>query len=166
MHQMGSHGPAYYRRSPAAFKKFLPECSSNVLQDCPREQLLNAYDNTLLYTDHVLASTVRWLDRRSRDGKVDGAMVYVSDHGESLGENNLYLHGLPYALAPDTQTHVPMVTWLSGAMQKRLGIRVDCLQQHAAQPLSHDNLFHSVLGLLDVQSSLYKQEMDWFSPCR
>ncbi len=166
MHQMGSHGPAYYRRSPAAFKKFLPECSSNVLQDCPREQLLNAYDNTLLYTDHVLAGTVRWLDRRSRDGKVDGAMVYVSDHGESLGENNLYLHGLPYALAPDTQTHVPMVTWLSGAMQKRLGIRVDCLQQHAAQPLSHDNLFHSVLGLLDVQTSLYKQEMDWFSTCR
>ena len=166
MHQMGSHGPAYYRRSPAAFKKFVPECSSNVLQDCPREQLINAYDNTLLYTDHVLAGTVRWLDRRSRDGKVDGAMVYVSDHGESLGENNLYLHGLPYALAPDTQTHVPMVTWLSGAMQKRLGIRVDCLQQHAAQPLSHDNLFHSVLGLLDVQTSLYKQEMDWFSTCR
>ena len=166
MHQMGSHGPAYYRRSPAAFKKFLPECSSNVLQDCPREQLLNAYDNTLLYTDHVLASTVRWLDRRSRDGKVDGAMVYVSDHGESLGENNLYLHGLPYALAPDTQTHVPMVTWLSGAMQKRLGIRVECLQQQAAAPLSHDNLFHSMLGLLDVQTSLYKQGLDWFSTCR
>ena len=166
MHQMGSHGPAYYRRSPAAFKKFLPECSSNVLQDCPREQLLNAYDNTLLYTDHVLASTVRWLDRRSRDGKVDGAMVYVSDHGESLGENNLYLHGLPYALAPDTQTHVPMVTWLSGAMQKRLGIRVECLQQQAAAPLSHDNLFHSMLGLLDVQTGLYKQELDWFSTCR
>ncbi len=166
MHQMGSHGPAYYRRSPAAFKKFLPECSSNVLQDCPREHLLNAYDNTLLYTDHVLASTVRWLDGRSRGGKVDGAMVYVSDHGESLGENNLYLHGLPYALAPDTQTHVPMVTWLSGAMQKRLGIRVDCLRQHAAQPLSHDNLFHSMLGLLEVQTNLYKQELDWFSPCR
>ena len=166
MHQMGSHGPAYYRRSPAAFKKFLPECSSNVLQDCPREQLLNAYDNTLLYTDHVLASTVRWLDRRSRDGKVDGAMVDVSDHGESLGENNLYLHGLPYALAPDTQTHVPMVTWLSGAMQKRLGIRVECLQQQAAAPLSHDNLFHSMLGLLDVQTSLYKQGLDWFSTCR
>ena len=166
MHQMGSHGPAYFKRSPAAYKKFLPECTSNTLQDCSREQLRNAYDNTLLYTDHVLASTVRWLDRQSREGKLDTAMVYVSDHGESLGEGNLYLHGLPYALAPDFQTHVPMLTWLSGAMQKRLGVRNDCLRQRAATPLSHDNLFHSMLGLLDVQTSLYRPGLDLFLPCR
>ena len=166
MHQMGSHGPAYYRRSPAAYKKFLPECSSNVLQDCTHQQLVNAYDNTLLYTDHMLAATAQWLERKASESKVDTAMIYVSDHGESLGENNLYLHGLPYALAPDYQTHVPMVTWLSGAMQKRSGVRVDCLRQHAAAPLSHDNLFHSVLGLLDLQTSLYHKDMDWFAACR
>ncbi len=166
MHQMGSHGPAYYRRSPAAYKQFQPECSSNVLQDCPREQLINAYDNTLLYTDHVLASTVRWLDRKSLDGKFDTAMVYVSDHGESLGENNLYLHGLPYALAPDTQTHVPMLSWLSDGMRRRAGVRMDCLRQTSGAALSHDNLFHAVLGLLDVQTTLYKKDMDWFLPCR
>ena len=166
MHQMGSHGPAYYRRAPAAYKKFLPECASNTLQDCPREHLVNAYDNSLVYTDHVLSEIVRWLDQKSREGKVDTALVYVSDHGESLGEYNLYLHGLPYAIAPDFQTHVPMLAWLSGAMQKRTGIRVDCLRQNASVPLSHDNLFHAMLGLLDLQTSLYQPGMDWFAPCR
>jgi lipid A ethanolaminephosphotransferase len=166
MHQMGSHGPAYYRRSPAAYKKFTPECASNILQDCTREKLLNVFDNSIVYTDHVLASTVRWLERKAVDEKVDSAMIYVSDHGESLGENNLYLHGMPYALAPDFQTHVPMMTWLSVAMQKRSGIRVNCLEKHAAEPLTHDNLFHSLLGLLDVRTSLYHKDMDWFAPCR
>jgi lipid A ethanolaminephosphotransferase len=166
MHQMGSHGPAYYRRSPPAFKKFMPECASNVLQDCPREQLVNAYDNTILYTDHVLASTARWLDRVARDQPLDTALVYVSDHGESLGENNLYLHGLPYALAPQLQIHVPMLTWLSGPMQKRLGVRQDCLQKSATAPLTHDNLFHSMLGLLDVNTSVYQPGLDLFAGCR
>ena len=166
MHQMGSHGPAYYRRSPAAYKKFMPECASNILQDCTRDQLLNAFDNSIVYTDHVLASTARWLERRAADDKADSAMIYISDHGESLGENNLYLHGMPYALAPHFQTHVPMVTWLSPAMQKRSGIRVACLEQHAAAPLTHDNLFHSMLGLLDVRTGLYDKHMDWFASCR
>ncbi len=166
MHQMGSHGPAYYRRSPPAFKKFMPECASNVLQDCPREQLVNAYDNTILYTDHVLASAARWLDRSARDQPLDTALVYVSDHGESLGENNLYLHGLPYALAPQLQIHVPMLTWLSGSMQKRLGVRQDCLQKSATAPLTHDNLFHSMLGLLDVNTSVYQPRLDLFAGCR
>ena len=166
MHQMGSHGPAYYRRSPPAFKKFLPECASNVLQDCPREQLINAYDNSIVYTDHVLAGTVRWLEKKGQDGKADTGLLYVSDHGESLGENNLFLHGLPYALAPDFQTHVPMLSWLSPALQQRLKLRMDCLQAKAPAPLSHDNFFHSVLGLLDVQTSLYQAPLDLFASCR
>ncbi|MEO6625772.1 MAG: phosphoethanolamine--lipid A transferase [Burkholderiaceae bacterium] len=166
MHQMGSHGPAYYRRSPPAFKKFLPECASNALQDCPRAQLVNAYDNTIVYTDHVLASTVRWLQKKGQDGQADTALLYVSDHGESLGENNLFLHGLPYALAPDFQTHVPMLSWLSPGMQERLKLRMACLHEKAAAPLSHDNLFHSVLGLLDVQTSVYQARLDLFAACR
>ncbi len=166
MHQMGSHGPAYHRRSPPAFKKFMPECVSNVLQDCPREQLVNAYDNTILYTDHLLASTAKWLQRSARARPLDTALVYLSDHGESLGENNLYLHGLPYALAPRVQVHVPMLTWLSDPMQQRLGVRQDCLQRNAAAPLTHDNLFHSMLGLLDISTSVYQAHLDLFSACR
>lgn len=166
MHQMGSHGPAYFRRSPPEFKKFMPECATNVLQDCAREQLFNAYDNTILYTDHLLSSAVQWLQRTGQQQPVDTALVYVSDHGESLGENNLYLHGLPYALAPEFQTRVPMLTWLSEPMQRRLGLRPGCLQKNAATPLTHDNLFHSMLGLLDIQTALYQSRMDLFSPCR
>jgi lipid A ethanolaminephosphotransferase len=166
LHQMGSHGPAYFRRSPPAFKAFMPECTSNVLQECPREQLVNAYDNTILYTDHVLASTVKWLSSKAQADVYDAAMVYLSDHGESLGENNLYLHGLPYALAPDTQTHVPMISWLSEAMRERLGLRSDCLKARAADRLSHDNLFHATLGLLDVKTALYRKDLDWFAACR
>jgi lipid A ethanolaminephosphotransferase len=166
LHQMGSHGPAYFRRSPPAFKAFMPECTSNVLQECPREQLVNAYDNTILYADHVLASTVQWLSSKPQADAYDSAMLYLSDHGESLGENNLYLHGLPYALAPDTQTHVPMISWLSDAMRDRLGLRSDCLKTHAADKLSHDNLFHAMLGLLDVKTDLYRKDLDWFAACR
>ena len=166
LHQMGSHGPAYFRRSPPAFKKFMPECSSNVLQNCAREHLVNTYDNSIVYTDHLLASTVRWLQASGRQKPVDTALLYVSDHGESLGENNLYLHGLPYALAPRFQTHVPMLTWLSPTMQTRLALRPGCLQQMAGAPLTHDNLFHSMLGLLDINTALRQPALDLFSACR
>jgi lipid A ethanolaminephosphotransferase len=166
LHQMGSHGPAYYRRSPPAFKSFLPECESNVLQKCPREQLVNTYDNSIVYTDHLLASTVRWLQGVARQRPVDTGLLYVSDHGESLGENNLYLHGLPYAIAPKFQTHVPMLSWISPELQARLALRPDCLRQKAGAPLTHDNLFHSMLGLLDVNTTLHQPALDIFAGCR
>ena len=162
LHQMGSHGPAYHRRSPPAFKPFQPECTSNALQDCTREELVNTYDNSIRYTDHFLAKSVAWLKQHKSHST---ALLYVSDHGESLGERNLYLHGLPYAIAPDEQKHVPMLTWLSPAMQQRHGLQPGCLDSKAAQPLTHDNLFHSVLGLMDIQTSVYKPALDVFSPC-
>lgn len=161
LHQMGSHGPAYYRRSPEAFKAFTPECQSNATQDCTREALVNTYDNSIRYTDHVLAQTVSWLKQQA----ASTALLYVSDHGESLGENNLYLHGLPYALAPDEQKHVPMLTWLSPAMQRRTGVKTSCLNSQAQAPLTHDNLFHSVLGLMDVQTTAYQRTLDIFRSC-
>jgi len=166
LHQMGSHGPAYHKRVPPAFKTFVPECRSSVLQECPRQDVVNAYDNTLVYSDHVLAGLAHWLEGQAAKGGHDTAMVYVSDHGESLGENNLYLHGLPYALAPDTQTHVPMLSWVSEPMARRLNLRRECLRENAAAPLSHGNLFHAMLGLLDVQTALYRKDLDWFAACR
>ncbi|MBS0317890.1 MAG: phosphoethanolamine--lipid A transferase, partial [Proteobacteria bacterium] len=155
MHQMGSHGPAYYKRSPAAYKKFLPECESNALETCDRQQVINAYDNSILYTDHFLASCIEWLEHQ--ETWAAPAMVYVADHGESLGENNIYLHGLPYKLAPDVQKHVPWITWLSPAFQQRTGISVTCLEQQRDRRISHDDYFDSVLGLLDVQTHLYRR---------
>lgn len=163
LHQKGSHGPAYYIRSPKAYKKFMPECETNALQSCTREQVTNAYDNTILYTDHFLAQTVAWL--KTRADHYDTAMLYVSDHGESLGENNTYLHGLPYMIAPDVQKHVPMVLWLSPQMEQRRGLNTACMQGQRNAALSHDNLFHSVLGLLDIQTDVYRADRDMFKAC-
>ena len=87
-------------------------------------------------------------------------MIYVSDHGESLGENNLFLHGLPYAIAPDVQKQVPMVMWLSRRAAARRGLDTACLQRRASQPAAHDHLFHTLLGLLDVRTALYEPAWD------
>jgi lipid A ethanolaminephosphotransferase len=163
MHQMGSHGPAYYKRVPPAFKKFTPECASNALQDCSREQVVNSYDNTIAYTDHFLAATIKWL--KARESVAHPVMVYVSDHGESLGENNIYLHGLPYAIAPDVQKRVPWITWLSGGFAARSKVDTACLASRADTRFTHDSYFHSVLGLLDVKTSVYRRDLDLYAPC-
>ncbi len=165
LHQMGSHGPAYAKRSLPAHKRFTPECQTNALQQCSREQVVNAYDNSIVATDFFLNATIEWLQARAHQAQT--ALLYVSDHGESLGENNLYLHGLPYAIAPDVQKHVPWIAWLSPALQARSGVTTACLQREwAHQRLSHDNYFHSVLGLLDVHTSVYQDSLDAFAPCR
>ena len=164
MHQMGSHGPAYYLRSPARFKRFTPECTTNALQQCAREQVVNAYDNTIAYTDHFLASTIDWL--KSREAQWAPALVYVSDHGESLGENNLYLHGLPYRFAPDVQKHVPWISWFSPQFERQSGVATACLKAKADERLSHDDYFHSALGLLNVQTRVYEAARDIGASCR
>jgi lipid A ethanolaminephosphotransferase len=163
LHQMGSHGPAYFKRSPPAFKKFMPECATNALQECPREQVVNAYDNTLLYTDHFVSATIDWL--KTQGTRSAPAMVYVADHGESLGENNLYLHGLPYAIAPDVQKRVPWITWVSPAFEQRTGLNTACLKQQTDARVTHDSYFHSVLGLMDVQTALYRRSLDLYAAC-
>ena len=164
MHQMGSHGPAYYLRSPARFKRFTPECTTNALQQCAREQVVNAYDNTIAYTDHFLASTIDWL--KTREAQWAPALVYVSDHGESLGENNLYLHGLPYRFAPDVQKHVPWISWFSPQFERQSGVATACLKAKADERLSHDDYFHSALGLLNVQTRVYEAARDIGASCR
>ena len=163
LHTMGSHGPAYYKRSPPAFKRFQPECASTLLTDCPTEQIVNAYDNSIVYTDHVLASTIRWL--KAQAAGFDAAMVYLADHGESLGENNLYLHGLPYAVAPDVQKRIPWITWLSASFERRSGATVACLKERADVRFSHDHLFHSILGLADLRTAVYRRELDVHAGC-
>lgn len=164
LHQKGSHGPAYYQRYPKEFAKFSPVCQTNKLQECSQEAIANAYDNTILYTDHFLARVIDLL--KQQQSHYNTAMWYMSDHGESLGENNLYLHGAPYAFAPETQTHIPMVQWISDGFAAQSKLDLNCLRQRAQQPASHDNLFHSVLGILDIQTSVYQPDLDLFKSCR
>lgn len=164
MHQMGSHGPAYFKRAPAAFKQYLPECTSDALQRCSREEIINAYDNTIVYTDEFLASGIDWL--KKHEDQWAPALVYVSDHGESLGENNLYLHGLPYSIAPDVQKHVPWIFWLSPRFERQTHVTLACLRARVDQPLSHDNYFHTTLGLLGVRTSIHDERRDITTRCQ
>jgi lipid A ethanolaminephosphotransferase len=164
LHMLGNHGPSYFRRYPPAFARFQPACDRDDLRDCSTEQIVNAYDNALLYTDHVLGSLVATLQAHA--AQVDSAMLFVSDHGESLGEKGLYLHGMPYAIAPDEQTRVPMVMWWSDGMLRRSGLDLTCLRQRAAGPAAHDHLFHTVLGLLDVRTQVRDPAWDLTAACR
>lgn len=164
LHQIGNHGPSYFRRYPKEFARFQPACEDDDLRRCTREQIVNAYDNALLYTDQVLATLIGTLQAHA--SSVDSALIYVSDHGESLGENNLYLHGMPYAIAPDMQTRVPMLMWISGGFTHASRLDTGCLEHRAAQPASHDHLFHTLLGLLDVRTALYEPAWDLAAGCR
>lgn len=156
LHMMGSHGPTYYRRYPKEFDTFKPSCDSADLKDCTQEQIINTYDNTILYTDYVVSSTI---DILKQFPNLASAVLYVSDHGESLGENNIYLHGLPYAIAPKEQKSIPMLIWLSDAIKQDLDIDIAKIKANAAQKEhSHDNLFHSILHLLSVETTVAKDE--------
>lgn len=164
LHLLGNHGPAYFRRYPPAYRRYLPECTQLQLADCDRQAIVNSYDNAILYTDAVLADAVRWLQGES--ARRDTALLYLSDHGESLGEGGLYLHGVPRAIAPDTQLKVPMWLWLSPALRQADGVDMACLQSRSRQPQSHDALFDTVLGLLRVRTQAYVAGQDLLSECR
>lgn len=165
LHTIGSHGPTYYHRYPPQFRKFTPTCDTNEIQTCSQQQLVNTYDNTILYIDYIVDKAINLL--KSHQDNFTTSLVYLSDHGESLGENGVYLHGLPYAIAPDTQKHVPMLFWLSDDYQKRYQVDQTCLQKQASsQDFSQDNLFSTMLGLTGVQTKYYQAADDILHPCR
>lgn len=163
LHQNGSHGPAYDQRYPEAMRFYTPVCHTNQLQNCTREEVVNAYDNTIRYTDHFLSKVVEWLQEQQETHNV--VMMYVSDHGESLGENRIYLHGMPYAIAPEFQTRVPFIFWASPGFYKDRKLAKECLSSLRTHSFSHDNIFHSLLGLVDIQTKYYQPELDIFHSC-
>ncbi|TCR87873.1 MULTISPECIES: phosphoethanolamine--lipid A transferase [Rhizobium/Agrobacterium group] len=164
LHQLGSHGPAYYQRYPEEFRHFTPDCRANDFGSCSPEEITNAYDNTILYTDHVVSTVIDKLKQRS--ASISGAVVYFSDHGESLGENGIYLHGTPYLIAPTQQTHVPFLVWVADDLAKSAGFDMACVAKGAGEGHSHDNIFHSVLGLMDIATKVYDSDLDVFAKCR
>ena len=165
LHTIGSHGPTYYNRYPPQFRKFTPTCDTNEIQTCSKEQLVNTYDNTLVYVDYIVDKAINLL--KEHQDKFTTSLVYLSDHGESLGENGIYLHGLPYAIAPDSQKQVPMLLWLSEDYQKRYQVDQNCLQKQAqTQHYSQDNLFSTLLGLTGVETKYYQAADDILQTCR
>jgi lipid A ethanolaminephosphotransferase len=154
LHQMGNHGPAYYKRYPEKFKKFTPVCQTNQLEKCTKEEISNAYDNAILYTDYFLSKVINFL--KQYENNISTAMVYMADHGESLGENGLYLHGLPYFIAPEHQKHVGSLMWFG----KDFPIDKQKIKKISNNKYSHDNLFSTLLGLFNIQTEVYEKKMD------
>lgn len=157
LHQMGNHGPAYYKRYPPEFEKFTPACKTNILENCSDTEIINSYDNAILYTDYFLKETIAML--KTHSDEFSTAMMYISDHGESLGEYGVYLHGLPYSLAPDTQKHVPLIMWFSDSFRAEQLPNASLDDTYEAE-YSHDNIFHTILGLTDISTDLYDEKLD------
>lgn len=162
LHQVGSHGPAYYKRSKSGFEPFQPSCESNAIQGCSSTELINAYDNTIVYTDHILNQVIDSLKTQTH---YRTAFWYLSDHGESTGEHGMYLHGAPYAIAPSQQTHVPMMMWFSDQWKNMAEAQVNCIHQQQAAILSQDNLFPSLLSLLDVKTHVINPNNNILQQC-
>ena len=164
-HLIGSHGPTYYQRYPISQRKFAPDCPRSDIENCSQQELENTYDNTIRYTDNVIAKLIDKLDAYQE--KYQTALLYISDHGESLGELGLYLHGTPYKIAPEEQTHVPLQLWLSKEFATNNKIDISCLKNNAmTEHYSHDNFFSSMLGLWNIQTQVYNPQQDLFASCR
>ena len=154
LHQMGNHGPDYYKRYPKSFEVLTPVCETNQFEECTEEEINNAYDNAILYTDYFLSKVINFLKKYS--DRFEAAMLYISDHGESLGEKNVYLHGLPYFMAPDSQKHIAAIMWFGDGFI----IDKEAIRKNSSREYSHDNIFHTLLGLMEVETEVYDKSMD------
>jgi lipid A ethanolaminephosphotransferase len=159
LHTKGSHGPKYFERYPKSYQKWKPICKTNQLQDCTKKQITNSYDGTILYTDHFLDEVIKFL--KKNQNKYAVGMFYVADHGESLGKNGIYLHGLPYLIAPDVQKHPAAVAWFGNDFD----INKTCAKNLANKPYSHDNIFSTILGVMGVKTKVYNPKEDMYLKC-
>lgn len=162
LHTLGSHGPKYYKRYPPEMAHFQPDCHQNDLANCTNQQIVNSYDNTIYYTDFVLAKIIDYLKKLKN---VNSNFIYISDHGESLGEKGLYLHAMPFRFAPEEQTHVPFLFWANASFLKDFHFDIECIKKEKNLTLSHDHIFHSYLRLMGIESPNYIQERDLFKNC-
>jgi lipid A ethanolaminephosphotransferase len=163
LHMIGSHGPTYFKRYPKKRRVFIPDCQRSDIQNCTQEQLINSYDNTIAYTDLVLSQVINELDQVADKNDIETSLLYISDHGESLGEKGLYLHGLPYAFAPEEQTHVPMLYWTDPIQND---FNLNCLSTTAKSPITHDNVFDVLLSIMSVRTKAYDIDNDPFIKCK
>jgi len=150
LHTSTSHGPSYNKKYPPQFEQFKPVCESVELSNCSQAELINAYDNTIVYTDYILNKTIEELKGLN---SFKSTMLFVSDHGESLGEKNLYMHGIPMSIAPKEQYEIPFIVWISDSSNKKV---------KSLNNLSQYHVFHSVLNFLNIESPIYNEEMNIF----
>ncbi|HDR1419310.1 TPA: phosphoethanolamine transferase [Pasteurella multocida] len=166
LHTIGNHGPTYYERYTPEYRQFVPTCDTNQINRCLKQQLVNTYDNGILYVDQFIDQVISKLEQRQH---LQSAVIYVSDHGESLGEKGVYLHAAPYVIAPTEQTHIPMIMWFSPRWKASQQVDLTCLRQKAKEEAySHDHFFSTVFSLMQMseESETYQQDMDILRRCR
>lgn len=155
LHTSGSHGPTYYTKYPQRFEVFKPVCKTVNLKECTDRELVNAYDNTILYTDYFLNKVIELLKQHSN---IPSVMIYISDHGESLGEHGLYLHGTPYSIAPDVQKNIPFLLWESDGFIQNKSFSKPYVK--VQESYGQNNIFHTVLGAFGINSPIYNKKLD------
>jgi lipid A ethanolaminephosphotransferase len=158
LHQSGSHGPAYYTKYPSEFEYFKPVCKSVELGKCTHDELVNAYDNTILYEDYFLFRVISVLKQLQNTVAL---LIYASDHGESLGEHGMYLHGIPYSIAPEVQKEIPFIVWMSDEFIRKKAVQIGRLESQRIH--SQHDIFHTVMGAFSMHSDAYMGEYDIFS---
>ncbi len=150
LHTSTSHGPTYSTKYPKEFEVFTPVCETVEASKSNQQELINAYDNSVIYTDWLIHSVIQILrdipQRRA-------CMMFVSDHGESLGEANLYMHGVPARIAPKEQLEIPFIVWCSD----------DTLSIDDSKEVDQYHVFHSVMSFLGLESPIYNPALDIFA---
>ena len=149
IHGYTNHGPQYNTNYPAEFEVFTPVSNTTEMSKVSQEELFNAYDNSIVYTDWLIHSVISTLKESGRRGCV----LYVSDHGESLGENNLYMHGVPYSMAPREQLEIPFLVWTSDP----------ALRFRDLPEVGQHHVFHTVLDFFGVESPAFDENMSIFA---
>ena len=161
LHTSTSHGPKYADKYPKEFEVYKPVAKNVEEGQKNVDLLINAYDNTILYTDFLVDSLINML-RSMTDWH--SAMIFISDHGESLGENKMFMHGLPMKLAPKVQYEIPFLVWTSDHFRdyKPVSTEKDAPEGQLPAVLDQHYVFHSVLNLLSIQSPAYNKDYDIF----
>ena len=154
LHTSTSHGPRYADKYPKEFEVFKPVAKNIEEGEKNIGMLVNAYDNTILYTDFLVDSLISTLRSLS---EWHSAMIFISDHGESLGENKVFMHGLPMKLAPKVQYEIPFLVWTSENFR-----RYKRTPEELPEVLEQHYIFHSVLNLLSIHSPAYNKDFDLF----
>jgi glucan phosphoethanolaminetransferase (alkaline phosphatase superfamily) len=152
VHTSGSHW-SYAHRYPREFAKFTPECNITGKNDpasCAQVNLVNAYDNSILYTDFFLSNLIEMLKDE------EAFLIYASDHGESLGESGRFGHAGEITFE---RTSIPLIVWVSDSFKQKHPVHAENINTHKGQRLSHDNIFHSVLDCLDISSEIIDKNL-------
>lgn len=157
LHTYGSHFN-YMERYPSEFKNFVPDQVNSVSRSY-RKELVNAYDNTILYTDYFLSKTIKSLEQTQ--AKV--ALLYTSDHGEDLFDDNRnkFLHASP---SPTYyQLRIPFIMWFSDGYVKQNAQRMHAVEHNRKRPISTNTVFHTMLHAAHIQTDYLKQELSLVS---